>query len=245
MVLTVEDLIKAQMRIVLASANDFDSVTDQQFNDAMQANNMMLDSWSANKLMIRSLVQQSFPLVASTSAYTIGTGMAFNTVKPIAIPNAFVRDSANLDYPLNIASEDEYNAYGDKALTPGVPLALFYDVGDAQEAGVPSGIINIYPMPDQAYTLYIDQQKYLTEMQNLSDTLTFEAAYYRALKFNGALEYYYEYRSHKYPIPPDLEERAKESKDTIINMNATPVLMRTDLPGVKTGKWNVMSDSYS
>lgn len=248
MVLTVTDLIKAQLRLVLTNAGDSDSIDAEEMFNAMQANNMMLDSWSAQRLFLRSLIQQSFSLVANVAAYTIGTGQTapnFNTAKPIAIPNAFVRDPGGLDYTLDIATEDEFNAFLDKGYAIGVPAALFYDTGLTQQSGVQTGVINIYPYPDQAYTLYIEQQKYLTEFSALTDTLTFEPAYYRALKFNGALEYYHEYRSHKYPVPPMLKQLAKDSKDVITNMNSSPTVARFDLPGVRTGKWNVLTDGYS
>jgi hypothetical protein len=244
MVLTVLDLIKSQLRIVLQNGDSTQDDDDTQIQDAIQANNMMLDSWSAQKLMTRSLIQQSFTLVVGTSSYTIGTGMVFDTAKPIAIPNAFVRDSAGIDYPLNIATEDEFNAIGDKSFASGCPTSLFFDTGQTEQTAPQSGVIYIDTKPDQAYTLYLEQQKYLTEFADPSDTVTFEPAYYEAIKFNGALTYYYEYRSHKAPIPPYLVMKAKESMSVIKNMNVQLSVANFDVPGVKTGSWNIYGSTY-
>ena len=248
MQITVEDFIKSQLRLILANGGDSDAIEDEMMQNAMQANNMLLLSLSGEKNVGRSLIQESFTLEEGVNAYVIGTGQAlpnFDTVKPIAIPNAFVRDGASQDYPLNINSEEDFSRIQDKGFAIGTPTDIFYDTGLAQQPGIQTGIINIYPTPDQEYLLFIEQQKYLTELVNLADVLTFEPAYYRFLKYNGAMEYYFEYRSHKYSIPPDLKRLARESKDIVTNMNATVNTARTDLPGCKTGRWNAMSDSYS
>src|ERR1035437_5549262 len=108
MQLTVQDIILAQLRLI-GVIDPGDTPDADMINDAVQANNIMLDSWSAQRLMIRALIQESFPLTANVGQYTIGIGQTWNTSKPLAIPEAFIRDTQSIDTPLDIYTEDQYN----------------------------------------------------------------------------------------------------------------------------------------
>lgn len=235
--MTVADLLTSQLRLVGAVASG-ETPQDYELTDALQANNMMLASWSARKLLVRSLVQEHFTLVAGQASYTIGPGGNFNTGKPIAIPGAFLR-VAGSDYPVDVVTESEFNSQADKS-SPGMPAMLYFDPGQAQQ-GSQVGTVYLCNVPDQAYTLYIEQQKYLTALGNLSDAITFEPAYLRAIKFNGAVEYYYEYRKHSQLLPPDVRSIAKESLRIIENMNTTLLVCGFDLPGGGKGGFNIMT----
>lgn len=241
--ITVGDMIKAQLRLIGAIEKN-ETPTADEMNDALQANNMMLDSWSARNLLVRSTVLENFPLVAGTYHYTIGTGQTFNTTKPVKVVEAFYRDSSSIDQPIEVVSYDLYDDDSDKTVASGPPVELFYDPGVAQQA-TQKGDIYLNPVPDSAYTLYLRQQKMLTEFSSLTATVTFDPAYYRAIKFNGAMEIYREYHQHAKPLPGDLVALARESMRIVENMNAVPLVAGTDLPTGKVGgTYNIYSDSF-
>ena len=148
---------------------------------------------------------------------------------------------AGCDTPINIYTDDQYKAREDKSIVQGRPDALWYDPGYAQQA-VNTGTIWIYYIPDGtvSYTLFITSQKYLTEMVHPYDTFNIEPAYYRAIKFQGVIEQYYEYRSHKMPIPAEIKKAASQSMNTIRTMNATQLLVGLDLPGIKNSTFNIL-----
>lgn len=241
MQLTVQDIVLAQLRLI-GVIDPGETPDPDMINDAIQANNIMLDSWSAQRLAIRALTQESFPLTAGVGQYTIGIGQTWNTSKPMSIPEAFVRDSLSIDTPLDIYTEDQYNAREDKSFTQGRPCALFYDPGYAQQSGQ-VGTVSIYYIPDATttYTAFITQQKILTEFVNPNDVITFEAFYLRAIKFNGAVEMYHEYRGHSAAIPPDIVRAAKESMRVVKTMNSTQMLVGLDLPGMKKSSFNILT----
>ena len=229
MLLAVQDIVLAQLRLigVVDQSETPDSIV---INNAIQANNIMLDSWSANRLMVRALTQESFPLLPGIGQYTIGVGQTWNTTKPLAITDAFLRDSESVDTPMEIYTQDQYNARDDKSFSTGRPEALYYDPGYAQQAAQ-AGTVNVYYLPDNtsAYTLWLTEQKILTEFVNPTDTITLEPFYFRALKYNGAVEMYHEYRGHNTQIPADIVRIARESLHTIKAMNSTQQLVGLDL----------------
>ena len=240
--LTVADLLTSQLRLI-GAVEPGETPEASELNDALQANNIMLDNWSARTLLVRAAVQETFQLVPNKAAYTIGVGADFNTSKPVMVLGAFIRDTGANDIPLEIMTFDQFDALPDKSISVGMPEALYYDPGLAQQA-VQTGTIKIYQTPDRVYTLFLEQQKYLKEFVNLADVVTFEPAYLRAIKFNGAMEYYYEYRKHTQMIPPGIKRIASESLNIVENMNGQLRVMGFDIPNAGRGRWNVMTDGF-
>jgi hypothetical protein len=239
MIVTVQDIIEAQLRLI-GVLDPVEPADAMMITNAIQANNIMLDSWSAKRLMVRALVQEGFPLVAGKASYTIGVGGNFNTSKPMTVTGAFLRDGQSVDTGMSIYSEDQYKARDDKSITQGRPDALWYDPGLTQQA-VQTGTIWVYVIPDGTtpYTLFVTQQKMLTEFVNPTDTLTMEPQYFRALKFCGAIEQYYEYRKHTQPIPMEIKKAARESMSTIMTLNSVQGLVPLDVPGSKRSVFNI------
>lgn len=238
-VLTVQDLILAQLRLI-GVIESGESPDLSMVADMIQGNNIMLDSWSAQRLMVRSLAQEVFPLQRGVGSYLVGPGKTWNTTKPQTITDAFVRDSAGLDYPLEIYAENQYKSRSDKSFSLGRPEALWYDPGPAQQTAQ-AGTVNVYGIPDDNYDIYLTGQKALTELVNASDALNIDKAYLRALKWNGVIEMYHEFRSHGTSIPVSYLKNAKESLNVIKLMNSTPLITGTDLPGAKRGNFDFMS----
>lgn len=239
MIVTVQDIIEAQLGLI-GVLDPAEAAEASMVANAIKFNNIMLDSWSAQRLMIRALIQESFPLVAGQASYTIGVGANFNTSKPMAITGAFLRDSQNVDTNVELYSEDQYKARDDKSVTQGRPDALWYDPGLTQQT-TQTGTIWMYVIPDgtSSYTLFITQQKPLTEFVNPTDVVTMEPQYYRALVFCGAIEQYYLYRKHSQPIPADIKRIARESLNAIKTLNSIQGLVPLDIPGSKRSVFNI------
>lgn len=238
--LTVRELLLASMRVaqVLRKGEDPDA---QEMEEALGALKMMLQLWSTRKLLVRATVPENFALTANVGSYTIGVGGAFNTSKPIGIENAFIRDSNNLDYPLDIRPMEFFNSIGDKAVTVARPEILFYDPGLTQQA-TQTGTISLYGIPDTVYTLYIRSKKYFTDPLTITETLTFDSAYNEPIKYNLAMRLWGEY--HK-GDPPSLMVMLADSGVTMLEaLNSTPVLSQMDLPGCNMSPYNVYTGNY-
>lgn len=239
--IAAQDIIKGALR-ALGVIGKSETPTADEMNDALQSLNMMIDEWSARSLMSTALTRQSFPLVARQQSYTIGPTGNFVAAVPISINSAFLRDGYGLDYPLEIMTREVFDSMADKSFVTAPPQGLFYDPGSTQQASQ-LGTIYVYYTPDASttYTLYIESLQPFTEFAALTTTVTFPAAYYKALKFNLAIEL-----APEYGISPSKEVvfLATESVETIEAMNAVPIIAALDLPGQKGG-FNIYSGDFN
>lgn len=235
---SAQDIIKAAFR-VLGVTSKSESPTADEMNDALQSLNFMIDNWAARRLLGTALIRESFPLTAFQQSYTIGVGGNFNTAVPFDIMSAFYRDSFNVDRQLEIVTREQFDSYEDKQIVSALPEALFFDPGPTQQVNE-LGTIYLYFTPDasSSYTLFIESQKPFTEFAALTTTVTFPPSYYRALKWNLALELAAEYGR---PITQDMNENAIESLETLEAVNAVQVTCTMDMPGTKGGGFNWIS----
>lgn len=233
MIITAGKLITLAMDTIGALNLD-ETPTPAELSNGLTRLNMMLDAWSIDNLMLMGAIMESFALTAGKGAYTIGIGGDFNTAVPSAISDAFIRDGANQDTPLDIITQDAYNAIADKNASQGRPERLYYDKGPTQQTA-PLGLLWFYPVPDTSYTLFMGQQKALTELTTVNDTVSFQTAYYEALLYNLALRLYRSFFKHGRSIPGDIIGLAKESKETIERMNYVKVRITSDFPGERGG----------
>ena len=241
---TASDVIKSALRLCgVIGKSEVPSADEMQ--DALQALNLMLEHWSARRLIVRGTTQFSNALTAGQASYTIGIGGNFNTAKPIAVTSAFVRDSANVDTDLDVVSRDEYNSYGDKVLALSRPVSLCYDAGLAQQA-VQTGTILFYPVPDAstAYTIFMQIQAQLTDFAALTDAVTFEAKYGEAMKYELAKRLWREYRESERPIPGDILVLADKAMCVIEKTNHELPRASMEVPPRKS-IFNIYSGDYN
>jgi hypothetical protein len=237
-----QQLIKKAMQKAGIIAKS-ETPTNDELQDALIDLNMMLNSWSAENLMVFGTVQENFTLVDGTRTYTIGVGQTFNTAKPLRITGAFIRDSNNVDSGLDIIGPDLYDSYTDKAIGEGRPDVLNYDAGLTQQA-TPTGTISLYPIPDTAYTLYIDSYKYLTEIATINTTITLDKVYEEAIVYSLIPRIWREYHDNNEPIPLDLIEMAKLALNNVRRLNKERLVMATDLP-TTPGHFNIYTGGYT
>jgi len=232
------DIIKSSLR-VLGVLSKSEALTADESNDALQSLNFLIDNWSARRLLSQALIRENFPLTAGKQSYTIGTTGNFATSVPFDIMSAFYRDQYNVDRSLEIITREQFDSYEDKQIVAAPPQTLFFDPGATQQA-TELGTIYLYFTPDASstYTLFIESQKPFTEFASLTTTVTFPPSYYRALKWNLALELAPEYGR---PITPEMVENAIDSLETLEAVNAVQILCTIDVPGTKGGGFNWIS----
>jgi hypothetical protein len=218
----------------------------EEAQNALQALNIWIDSLGANNLMPLANVKQAFSLTGGEYIYTIGIGGNFNTVKPTRIIDGFTRDTYGVDRTLEIRDMQWYDLQEDKSFVSAPPSDLAYDPGPTQQV-VPVGIVYFYPIPDSSntYTVYLGTDNPFTEFTYLTDVVTFPAAYYRMLKFNLAVELWPDYHHREgQMVPRWLQGKAEESVREVESMNVSTarVTSMIDVPGTKTGIYNIESD---
>lgn len=196
------------------------SLTTAEQNQYLDASNAMLDSWSVDRTMVYSVLQENFSLSVSTGSYTIGTGGTFNTNRPSKIVNAFVRDSSNFDSPLTIIPQPSYAAIRVKGTGVSYPQYLYYDAADV--AGLAT--IYLYPTPAQNLSLYINSYKALQSFAAMSTALVLPPGYQRAIEFNLALEL----DNGQGGVSDEAKRIARDSLDNIKTINLPETISRMD-----------------
>lgn len=176
---TIANLLSRALRKI-SSDSPGDTANGADVVVALDELNAMLDEWSDDNLIIPSRTIESFPLVAGTSSYSIGTGATFNTSRPDVIQGIFTRDSNNNDMSVDTLTRDQYNDIPVKS-SQGRPYKYFYDTQ------YPNGIIYLYSTPDSAYTLYIDSLKPLSRITNTSADLSMPGGYENLIVLNLAV----------------------------------------------------------
>ena len=119
-----------------------------QLDDGLVLLNNMIGSWSAEGLIIPYKTTENVALVVGQASYTIGSAGNFDTVRPIKIINAFIRDSNNVDYVVDVSmTREEYNDISSKN-ADARPGRLFYDpqypLGYIYFDYEPTAVENIY-----------------------------------------------------------------------------------------------------
>jgi len=212
--MTAQDIITSALRLIGVVAQGEAPSSDDAMNGLLSLN-IMLDNWAARRLLTPGLTKESFSIgPPAPASYAIGPGADFDTVKPEAVLNAYVRDGNNIDYPVELITEEEYDGFSGKATLAGTPYKLFYAQVGAQSA---TGSISLYPLPGSNFTLTIESLKPFAEFANLTDSFTFPAAYARAMKYNLAIELAPEYGAE---VPPEVAGVARESMQTVRNLNS-------------------------
>lgn len=205
---TARELITRSMRLVEIIGQD-ETPEASELNDALLTFNEMLSFWSAEYAPVFLETKESFSLTSNDGEYTIGSGADFNTVRPLRILHAFVRDGSN-DYPLEIIDQAEYAAIGDKTEQGSYPDFLYYD------ANYPTGKIFLWPLPGAGYTLHLYSEKPLTEPATLDDVLVLPPGHSMAYRFNLAVILAPEWGKEP---PRTVENIARKTKLAIENAN--------------------------
>lgn len=195
-----------------------ESLSSDEANDGLVVLNDMLDSWSNDSLTTFAYTLESFPLTGAAS-YTIGSGGAFNTSRPINIVTAVVR-IGTIDYNLIPITQEQYQEeIALKSTTSPIPSFITYD------NGYPLGTIKMYAIPASGGTLYLQSNKPLSNLSSLTSTVDLPPGWKRALKYNLWVDLAPQYGV---PVDPQVAQIARMSlgvirRSTAIN-NAMPLL---------------------
>lgn len=242
MTLTVEQILKDALGII--NANEIDETpSDSDMQIAMRTANIMLDRWSSQHLMLRSTDTLVFNTVGDQASYTVGsTGADITAAKPLNIQSAYVTDS-NIDYSLDVIDKSVYDGFQDKNVSLTRPQYICFDPNDAQQTSQ-KGTFYLYATPDKTYSVTCEVDSYLTEFVNLTDTVSFEPAYYEAIIYNLAIRLFRRYHPITAQLPQDVALIALSALNNIKTMNSTRVPSALDIPGAGRQTYNIYTDGY-
>ena len=188
-------------------------IEPEEQNDALTALQVMLRSWSAEKINVFSSVSESYTLTSGTNSYTWGVGGVINTPRPNAVVGASILDSNGTTYPVEIISESKYRKIPTKT-SSGRPYYIF------PKYTYPYVITYLYPTPNTAETLNLESLKPFTESSSFDsadDTLVMPVIYEEPIIYNLAVRCAPEYGKS---VPSSVARVADVSYNSLITRNS-------------------------
>lgn len=198
-----------------------DDPTSNQTASALISLNNMISAWGPDILQ-PSLTRENFTVTSGDAEYTIGPSGDWDTVRPIRIQNAYLRDSDNYDWPLTIVSANDVNEVSYKAITAR-PERIYF-IPEVTQAKVFFDYT-----PDAAYTIYLESWKPFTEFTDTTTETTLPVEYKEAIVYNLAVSLAEDWDR---VISKSVQMRANEMKYLISAANAatrTPPKAKFDL----------------
>ena len=183
--------------------------------DGMETINDFLDSLTNQKLMIPALVEITHTLVAGTQSYTIGASGTINTTWPRRLESAHLRRTTSgetYDYEIEIIKNARWSNIVDKGIQTDYPRYLYI------RQDFPLATINLWPKPDSADVLVLQAWDTLTQVTDMTATLSFPPGYNEFLKYNIALRLAPEYI--KGQVHPEVTKTATDTMYWIKTANA-------------------------
>ncbi len=219
--MTALDLINGSLRLLGVLATGEAPAADEA-NDALNALNEMLDSWSTESLLIYAKIIESFALVGGQQVYTMGSGGNFNTARPLSVERAAISvlssNPAN-EIPLELLNLDQWANINVKTVTSSIPLKLYIDGAN------PLTNLNLWPIPTVANNIVLYSWKPLSSIATLQTAIVIPPGYLKALRFNLAMTLAAEFGRQ---VDPIVAAGAAESKASIKRMNVKDQLLVTD-----------------
>jgi hypothetical protein len=165
--------------------------------------------------IVGTTVTMSANASANANADQITYSGQFNFALPTRITNGYSRISnmANLDYPFEMLTQQQYSDIGIKNLPGPWPTGVYYN------RQYPIGFLYVWKVPQNNAEAHLWCDYNITRFATLSDTLIAPEGYSRMLKYNLALDLAPRYGR---PITPDLLRAANTSKAAIKALNINP-----------------------
>jgi len=243
---TVGDLIAVAFRIAGLMQAPGQTLAPAEAAEGLQVLNDWLDWLKIDRLAVYAIERTLFTLVPNHGAYAIGFGAGADIAaeRPVRIDRAsfvFTNVTPNIEVPLEVLNEQEWQALSPKSLTSATPTKLYY------ESSFPNGIVNLWAVPNVAYQMALYLWQSVNQFLTVNDPLVVVPGYTLAMEYNLAVQL-----AERYPerqrIAQSSVERAISSYAMIKRANA-PVLLAQCESGAlglrDRGSYNIYSNSWS
>ena len=189
-----------------------DSLEPEDAAFGLRKLNSRLEVWSNARLTFPVLQEVNVTLNGGAS-YTIGPGGSPVTARPLAVVHATAVDAGGLEYPVDVLTQNEWDAIVQKDVTGGPPEAVWYKASDT------NGVLYVYPKAS-SYTLKLDVQGVLASFASTSTSVTLpegaSVALHLALADDMAAAY-------GKTTPPDVRRRAAGAMHAYKRTNHAPI----------------------
>ena len=208
---TAQTLIESAYRLI-NQTSEGETPTAQALADGLEAMNMMIDSWSIERLSVFATQDQQFTWPASTASRTLGATGTLVGNRPVMLDDAtyFKDASTGISYGIKIINQQQYDGIAVKTVTSTYPQVIFAN------DKFPNMELTLYPVPTKDLEFHFISVQELTQPATLATTLAFPPGYLRAFKYNLACEIAAEYGMEP---PPRVQTIALASKRALKRVN--------------------------
>ena len=216
--MTVNTLITATLRLIgVVAAAETPRAEDTQ--DAFARLNDMVDAWASERLTIYQSVRTTKILTASQASYTIGTAGNIAIARPIFL-DAVALLSGTTEYPVELLTEEAWNAISQKTLESTWPTKAYYN------PTYPSGTLSLWPVPtDSTASLVLYVPTAVPQFTSTGQTVSVPPGYQEALRYNLAVRLCPEFGRVLDPVVAAL---AVETKAALKRANVRVTELRVD-----------------
>ena len=216
---TAGDIINGSLRLIgqLAEGEVPSADTAQ---DALNAMNQMIDSWSTERLAVFATQEQVFIWPTSAASRTLGPTGDFVGERPIKVDDStYFKDSTSgLSFGIKLINQQQYNAIALKTVTSTYPQVMWVN------ETYPNIEMTIYPVPFKALEWHIVSVQPLSSAATLATDLSFPPGYLRAFRYNLACELAPEFGVEP---SPQVQRIAMTSKRDLKRINNPDDVMAT------------------
>lgn len=206
---TVDEITQNWLRLLTVKQVG-EPLTAQESLDGLQALNELIEQMNLQSYFQTSKKQITQALTSNDGTYTFGTG-GDNSTRPLEIFTAYVKDSNDITFPIQILMNEEYSEIRFKSVTSSYPYNLYY------RAEYPLGVAELYPIPSSNnLTLYLETRAALSTYTSGSDVVDLPPGYMKYIKFQLAVD-----------NGPEYKEASASVRDTA--MKAMALIKRTNL----------------
>lgn len=222
---TAGEIIEGSLRLIgqLPASETLDAADGA---DALAVMNMMIESWSTERLSVFTTQDQIFTWPASQRVRTLGPTGDFVGLRPIDLESStYFRDpSTGVSYDIQIINQDAYNGIALKTVTSTYPQVLWMNTA------YPNVDLYLYPVPTRALEFHFVSVEALTTAASLATSMTFPQGYLRAFRYNLACDL-----APEYGVEPSAQVQriAMTSKRNLKRINSPGDIM--SLPTVLLG----------
>lgn len=213
-----------------------DTLSDEEVQDALDTLNLMLESWSLDRLSVYNEALQSF-VSNGQAAYTIGPGGDIDmSERPTKLTSAYTRDAAGIDHPMRILlNPQDYDGIQLKGIAVPWPSAVWYEPTN------PLGTLHFWPVPN-GYTIYVRFWQQLQQFETLTEQISLPIGYKEAIGLNLAVKM----EDFGGTVTPTLEGLARTSYGRLKAFNRTLPSATIEAAYLNRERpYNILSDGYT
>ena len=239
---TTRSLIRGALRLLGAVASG-ENVEANEAQDALEALNAMLQSWSLERLLVWHIGRLSVPLLTGKQTYTWGPGGDIAGLRPLRLENALLNlgttigTSGPLEWPVVILSQEEYERrLWLKAMGSQYVLAVYL------ETSFPLARLHVWPVPfDSTTSLELFPWLPLTAVPDLDTPIEYPPGYERMLRYGLACEVAPEYGRE---IPAAVASGFIQARANIKTVNVIVPLMAQPIHSAYGDAWGAGGSRY-